>query len=263
MKKTLIGIAAALAGMMVLASQELTPLRFKTTEPATYADGEPVCSGELVALVWVKDAETPVNFRADGSLDADAETAKLLMAISSVGADGKVAWTQFDPPAEYRKSGELRFIILDTRNASGTLNDISDKLVDGWVALNDGVLPVAVNGFDVVTNYTAGGESQSFKFGGAVEVASVSALPPDAPQAEIVATRFEGEGKDRKMVLTVKNTAWYAKYNAAKGTTPDAIGTEKAAVKPVDGKTSPVETIDIAVPAPANEDKAFIKVIRN
>ena len=267
MKKTLIGIAAALAGTMVFAGQENVPITISTMAPAVYADGTTVKQGEFFALVWVKDAETEVSFAADGSLAAPEGAAEILIAGPWANEVGWL-WSPRSytiPAAVAAKGGELRLLVLDTRKADGTLFGGYELDKSGCVVLADDgkALPVAVNAGDPIANLVLGSNISTISGVGEIKVASVSALPPNAPQSEIVATRFEGRGKDRKMVLTVKNTAWYAKYNAAKSASPDAIGNEKAADKPVDGKASPDETIDVSVPAPEDENAAFIKIIRN
>lgn len=268
MKKTLIGIAAALAGALAFGEgQENVPITISTKAPAVYADGTTVKQGEFFALVWVKDAATEVSFAADGSLVAPEGAAEILIAGPWADKDGWL-WRPRSytiPAAITAKGGELRLLVMDTRKADGALFGGYELDESGCAVLADDgkALPVAVNAGDPITNLVLGSNISTISGVGEIKVASMSALPPDAPQSEIVATRFEGTGKDRKMVLTVKNTAWYAKYNAAKGASPDAIGTEKAADKPVDGKASPDETVDVSVPAPEDESAAFIKIIRN
>ena len=267
MKKILIGITSALVSALAFGEgQENVPITISTKAPAVYADGTTVQKGEFFALVWAKSATTEVSFAADGSLVAPEGDADILIAGPWADEDGWL-WRprSYTVPASVTaKGGELRLVVLDTRNADGTLFGGYELDDSGCAVLADGgkALPVAVNAADSITNLVLGSNIATISGVGEIKVNSVSALPPDAPQSEIVATRFEGEGKERKMILTVKNTAWYAKYNAAKGSSPDAIGTDKVA-KPVDGKASPDETIDVAVPAPADENAAFIKIIRN
>ena len=267
--KNFIGVLMVVLMSMGVAfadGQENVPITVSTTAPATYADGTVVRPGEFFALVWVKDAGTAVAFQADGTLSAPAGDAELIAAGPWANKDGWL-WPlrgYVIPKALQAKGGELRLLVLDTRKADGSL--FSDYSV---TAQNDAVLretegraslPVAVSASDAVAGFALDNGKSAIGGVGAIRVASPSVLPPNVPKPEIVATRFEGEGANRKMILTVKKTAWYLQYNAAMGATPETIG-GKVAEQVKDGKATADETIEIAVPA--NGDKGFVKVIRN
>ena len=268
MNKLIVSMAVAFAALCAAFGdgQENVPVTICTRAPATYADGTTVKPGEFFALVWAKTAATEVSFLADGTLAASAGEAELIAAGPWANQEGKL-WLPrgYVIPNELKeKGGELRLLTLDTRTADGSLftGYTVDKANDAVLRETDGrvALPVAVNACDPIAGFALDGAKSAITGVGEIRVSTASALPPNTPQPEIVATRFEGEGANRKMILTVKKTAWYVQYNAAKGAALDALEA-KAAEQPQNGKASADETIEIVVPAA--DDKGFFKVIRN
>ncbi len=250
MKKT-IGMALAMAAAVCFGeAQNDLRVTFSTTGKDCYKDGATVLDGEFYALVW--SAGEFGGFTADGSA---ASSSDKVLATVPFAKDGRLGFTKYLIDAadkEQYATGSFSVILLDTRKADGTL---AAPLVGA-----DGLKkPAAVNGWVATATVGVAEAAASASLGVAspVTISSASALPDDAPQPVITGVRKEGDF----LILTVKGTAAYLRYNVAGGATPDAIGTAGTAEAPKDGAATTEDTIELKVPAKG--ESGFYKVIRN
>ncbi|MCR5414073.1 MAG: hypothetical protein K6F50_05020 [Kiritimatiellae bacterium] len=248
--KKVIGMALAMAAAVCFGeAQNDLRVTFSTTGKDCYKDGTTVLDGEFYALVW--SAGEFGGFAADGSAVSSADK---VLATVPFAKDGKLGFTKFLIPAAEKAdyaTGSFSVILLDTRKADGTLAE--PVVVDGMR------VPAAVNGWVATATVGVAEAAASASLGVAspVAIASASALPEDAPTPVITGVRKEGDF----LILTVKGTAAYLRYNVAGGATPDAIGTVGTAEDPKDGAASTEDTIELKVPAKG--ESGFYKVIRN
>ncbi len=246
--KKVIGMALAMAAAVCFGeAQNDLRVTFSTKGPDAYKDGTTVLDGEFYALVW--SAGEFGGFAADGSVVGGK-----VLATVPFAKDGRLPFTKFLIPAAEKAdyaTGSFSVVLLDTRKADGTLAE--SVVVDGMKA------PAAVNGWVATATVGVAEAAASASLGVAspVTIASASALPEDAPTPVITGVRKEGD----YLVLTVKGTAAYLRYNVAGGATPDAIGSEGSAEAPKDGATSEDDTIELKVPVKG--ESGFYKVIRN
>jgi len=243
--KKLIGIAlATLAATCFAGAQNDLRVTFSTQGPDKYADGTEVLDGEFYALVWSPTAFA--GFKADGTTVNPADE---VIATVPFAKGGRLPLTLAEIDAELApkyEEGAFSVLLLDTRNAAG---EVAAGVKE----------PSSVNGYVTTATVTLEEAAASASLGvdSAVTVAVASAVPADAPKPVITAVRKEGDS----LVLTVKGTAAYLKYNVAGGATPDAIGSEGKAEAPKDGAATAEDTIELKVPAKGNS--GFYKVIRN
>ncbi len=247
MKNTIAFVLAMSAAVCLGASQNDLRVTFSTNGPDTYEDGTTVLDGEFYALVW-SEGEFG-GFAADGT----AVNGRVLATVP-FAKDGRLPFTKYVIPASEKadfSGGSFSVVLLDTRKADGTLAE--PETVEETVA------PSAVNGW--VATATVGvaeaAASASLGVDSPVTIASASALPEDAPKPEITGVRKEGDF----LVLSVRNTASYLRYNVAGGETPGAIGAEGKAESPKDGAANASDVIELRVPAKGGS--GFYKVIRN
>ncbi len=244
MKKLICGLAIASAAACFAGAQNDLRVTFSTRGPDKYADGSIVLDGEFYALVW-----TPTEFQgfnADGStVSKDDE----VIATVPFAKGGRLPLTLAEidaADASKYEEGAFSVLLLDTRNAAGEVEA-------------DAKAPSAVNGY--VTTATVSLEeaaaSASLGVASPVQVSVASAVPADAPKPVITGVKKDG----KYLILTVKGTAAYLRYNVAGGATPDAIVTTGAAEAPKDGAATTEDTIELKVPAEGNS--GFYKVIRN
>ncbi len=249
MKKLICAMALGLAASAFAGSQTDMRFVFWTKGPDTYTDNTPVLDGEFYALVW-SPAEFG-GFAADGSLVNEADE---LIAALPLAKGGRLTPVVLElPKSEAAAYGEGSFsvVLLDTRKADGSLADpVGEEGAKKPASVNSCVTTATVGVEEAVASAVLGLDSP-------VKLTLPSALPADAPKPVITAVRKEGDS----LVLTVKGTAAYLKYNVAGGVTPDAIGSEGKAEAPKDGAATAEDTIELKVPAKGNS--GFYKVIRN
>ena len=265
MKKMLIGIAAALAGAMAFAAgQEVKPITFYTNGPDTYAkDGKPLLAGEFYALVWTKDAATPIAFNADGTIKGDAKliTARPLAEISNTGKS-RCKYDAYQPASSAEldgyATGVLHLLALDTRKADGTLSGYTvdengvyhPNLVDGYTSVFDA--PTAVASLLTVAGVNL-----------PISVNLASEVPEGTPQPVITSATLRDGANGKEFVIRVKDTSPYLNYTAASVTASgeaDSCPLVKDGTTSSTGASDPEAEIEIVIPATANS--GLFKVIR-
>ncbi|MCR5414629.1 MAG: hypothetical protein K6F50_07900 [Kiritimatiellae bacterium] len=244
MKKLICGLAIASAAACFAGEQNDLRVTFSTKGTDKYADGSTVRDGEFYALVW--SPATFQGFKADGStVSKDDE----VIATVPFAKGGRLPLTLAEidaAEASKYEEGAFSVVLLDTRNAAGEVEA-------------DAKAPSAVNGYETTATVSLEEAAASASLGvdSAVKVSVTSAVPADAPKPVITGVKKEGDF----LILTVKGTAAYLRYNVAGGATPDAIGTAGTAEAPKDGAASAEDTIELKVPAEGSS--GFYKVIRN
>lgn len=261
MKKMLIGIAAALAGAMAFAAEQndyrLT-LSTAGIDNYTAAPVRSVLDGEFYALVWTKDAATPVVFNADGTVQAGAE----LVVCGPWAKGGRCGYVLHQIPAADMAryaGGTFRLVALDTRKADGTLAGF-DRDADGYAH------PKMVNGYSLVSAMTfdAAVLSSVLDIAAPILISKASEVPEGTPQPVITGTEFREGATGREFVIRVKNTAAYLNYTAASvSQNGEAVSSplqgENGATAST-GASDPEAEIEIVVPATA--DMGLFQVIR-
>lgn len=247
-------VCVAAAFLTALAATDDKCLYYSTKGVDTYQDGKTVLDGEFYALVWVKDGSSFSGFQADGAL-VDA-TNNRLISLAPYAEDGHLDEIQTQVSQTglaAMNGGSLYVILLDTRNADGTLS--------AKVKGNDGRwIPTAVNGYKGVYSATMAQVVATSQLGIAlpIRVDTASLVPADAPKPVITAIDFREGANGREMVLKVKGTAAYLRYTAAAADLGG--GTSQVDATAENGKADVEQEIEIVVPA--TEASGFFKVIR-
>lgn len=244
MKKLICGLAIASAAACFAGEQNDLRVTFSTRGTDKYADGSIVLDGEFYALVW-SPAEFQ-GFKADGSTVSEADE---VIATVPFAKGGRLPLTLAEidaADASKYEDGAFSVLLLDTRNAAGEVEA-------------DAKAPSAVNGYATTATVTLEEAAASASLGVAspVQVSVASAVPADAPKPVITGVKKDG----KYLILTVKGTAAYLRYNVAGGATPDAVKETGKADAPKDGAATADDTIELKVPAEGNS--GFYKVIRN
>ena len=265
MKKTMVGMMMALAGALAFAAEQndfrLT-LSTKGVDSYAAAPKTAVLDGEFYALVWTKDAATPVVFNADGTVKGEAE----LVVSGPWAKGGKCGYVLHQIPAADMAryaGGTFRLVALDTRKADGTLAGY-DRDADGYAH------PKMVNGYSVVCAMTADAAilSSALDLAAPILISQTSEVPEGTPQPVIVGMTMRQGPNGREMVIRVKGTAAYLNYTATAVSLGDAANGE-AASSPLQkeetststaGASDPDAEIEIVVPATA--DRGLFKIIR-
>ena len=254
MNKALIACCAFVAALVARADMDNLRITFQTKGVDTYQDGTTVRDGEFYALVWVASGASFAGFNADATLK-DPVANELVVSVP-FAKDGRLGFTKHEIPASAAgkyADGSFLVVLLDTRNADGTLS--------GSVTDAEGVhVPNAVNGYSTVADVSAhaAAYSTSLNLGLPVSVSSVSGIPADAPKPVITGIRLRDGAKGREAVLTVKGTAPYLRYVAAGGDEPK-VG-DKLPETAVNGAADAEREIEIVVPA--ENASAFYSVER-
>lgn len=251
MKKAILMMTVALmATVFARAAQDDLRLVFETKGPDSYADKTSVLDGEFYALVWVKAGAAFAGFNADATL-VDAE-ANELVAVVPFAKGGRLPATKKQLAAEtagHYAAGSFAVILLDTRNADGTLAAAAkDELGRPF--------PAKVNGQSMLAVQTAESAAYSAALGidAPIQIASASAVPEGTPQPVITKVAMRQGPNGQEMVISVKGTVPYLDYTAAneKGAAIEATAAT--------GKASADDTIEIVVPATGAS--GLYKVIR-
>lgn len=251
MKKAILTMAMALmAAVVAQAAQDDLRLVFETKGPDCYKDATAVLDGEFYALVWVKAGATFGGFNADATL-VDAE-ANELVAVVPFAKDGRLPATKKQLAAEtapHYTTGSFAVILLDTRNADGTLAVVAKDEVGR-------PFPAKVNGYSTLAVQTAESAAYSAALGidAPIQIAAASAVPEGTPQPVITKVAMRQGPNGQEMVISVKGTVPYLDYTAA-GADGSAVSASAAA-----GKANADDTIEIVVPAKGN--MGLFKVIR-
>jgi len=254
MKKTLLTTMLTLFAAFAATAEESGPtIMCITIGNDTYTDGTTVLKDELYALVWTKE-NTFGGFNADGSLVNVSD--KLVRFLC--GADHDPNFHQGDnmglplmqfqiPAAEAATydSGYLHIVMLDTRNADGTLS--TPIVVSG-----SNVKPAAVNGYEAKgTTQVSKGFANAYAYEGfPIRIASESSIPVEKyKKPVIVGISFDGDGDNRKMMIAVTNTASYLRYTSGDVTLgSESLPTTKGATA-VNGGEKDTDAITVTVPA--------------
>lgn len=256
MKKGLIAGCALFAALVACAEMDDLRITFKTAGVDTYTDGKTVLDGEFYALVWVADGAAFQGFKADATL-VDA-TGNELIVMVPFAKDGRLPLTfKQVSSALATKYADGAFIVtlLDTRTAEGTLSGFTRDA-------NGAAVPKAVNGYSTVAEIAGDAAlySKALKLDLPVVIDAASAVPSDAPQPVITGIKLRDGKNGREAVLTVKGTAAYLRYVAARGDRPTATSAEKIPETAVDGGADAEKEIEIVVPAVKEAD--FYSVMR-
>lgn len=251
MKKLLVSTLLTTAALVGFGgAQNDMRVYFETKGPDTYKDGTQVLDGEFYALVWTR-ADAFAGFNADGSFVNEADE---VVAYAPYAKGGRLPFTAEAVPAakvpDYA-DGSFAVVSLDTRKADGTLSA---------PAVKDGRrVPSAVNGYATASfvGVQAAAASAVLDFASPVSLATV-APAPNAPTPVITSVAKVGDS----LVVKVKGTADYLRYNVAGGSTPDAVGGDGIA-DPKDGAADEESEIELVVPVDPKASSGFFKVIRN
>jgi len=256
MKKIICSIAGLLTAF--IAAQADTVFYFQTVGPDKYEDGTSVIDGEFYALVWTKAGTAFAGFNADATLKDPANST--LVAAVPFARGGRLSTTQHqatDAQALSFVGGTFHVILLDTRNADGTLaNATADELVNGRRPFK------VVNGYKDVAamTYASVLASSSLNIAAPIRVDAASLLPADTPKPVITGMTVREGANGREMVIKVKGTASYLRYTAA---VTDDLSAAPKAVEAATGANGASDTeSEVEIVVPVTGDKGFFKVIR-
>ena len=260
MKKAICSMVLALAAAFA-ASAAVNDVRltFYTKGPDAYKDGTTVRDGEFYALVWVAKDAAFQGFNADGTLVA--KEGNELIAAVPFAENGHLAFcAKLVAAADMARyeGGTFELVMLDTRNADGTVSAAKRVGDTGAWEL------AAVNGYQPIASVTpqAAALSTALNIASPIRISLTSEIPEGTPQPVITGmTRREG-ANGREMVIRVKGTAAYLRYTAA------AVGLGGTAGAPsrqdegtaANGAADPDAEIEIVIPATG--DSGFFKVTR-
>lgn len=257
MKRTLITIMTTCAAMMIFAAEQNDfRLTLSTKGPDSYAAApkRTVLDGEFYALVWTKTADTPVVFKADGSVQDGAE----LVVCGPWAKDGRCGYvlhqiSQADM-AHY-SGGVFRLVALDTRKADGTLSGFTLD-ADGYAH------PTMVNGYSLVASMTMDAAllSAALDIHSPINIATTSELPEGTPEPVITDMQLRQGVNGQELVIRVKGTAPYLNYTAALVTVNGATSETPAISAGATGATTVNDEIEIVVPA--TDNFGLFKIIR-
>lgn len=247
-------MVAATALLTALADPTDICLYYKTKGIDTYQDGTTVLDGEFYALVWVKDGCTFAGFKANGEL-ADADNNRVV-SIAPNAVSGRLAKTQTQVSqgdAAKLVNGSLYVILVDTRNADGTLAEKIELPEGGWK-------PSAINGYKAVYSESVGATLAAASLGITlpIQVDIASIVPEDAPKPVITSATLRKGPNGQEMVIKVKGTAAYLRYTAAGADLGG--GTTAVDATAANGKDDVEKEIEIVIPAKGNS--GLFKVIR-
>ena len=215
---------AALAALpcALFAGEANSILKFGTTGPDTYADGQTVVlDGECYALVWTKAGAAFGGVKVDGTaVDADNN---MVVGIFPIAKDGKCPENYVEVEPSFAKKygdGSFGLVLLDTRKSDGTVSvkdgkfDAEGGRVNGYVATNAKV--------ELKEGVTVRTTSKAVE---PVAVASVSEIPGYLDQQCVIT----GIRTDKEFAyITVAGTNGKIDYGVSAGETADAAGTGKA-----------------------------------
>ena len=251
---TVLALAAAFAANAEVDDVRLT---FYTKGPDTYKDGTAVKDGEFYALVWVAKGAAFQGFSADGTLVA--KEGNELIAAVPFAENGHLAFCAkliaASDMARY-EGGTFELVMLDTRNADGTVSAAKRVGDTGAWEL------AAVNGYQPIASVTpqAAFLSTALDIASPIRIASVSAVPADAPQPVITSTKMRRGPNGPEMVIRVKGTAAYLRYTAA------AVGLGGTAEAPAEGATAANGSADpdgeIEIVIPAKDKSGYFGIVR-
>ena len=204
-----LAVTAALSASAAVNDLRLT---FYTKGPDTYKDGTPVKDGEFYALVWVAKDAAFRGFNADGTLVA--KEGNELIAAVPFAENGHLAFcAKLIAAADMRRyeGGAFELVMLDTRNADGTVSAAKRVGETGAWEL------AAVNGYQPIASVTpqAAALSTALNIASPIRIGLTSEIPEGTPQPVITSTELREGPNGREMVIRVKGTAAYLRYTAA------------------------------------------------
>lgn len=270
MKKTMVGMMMAMAGALAFAAEQndfrLT-LSTKGVDSYAAAPKTAVLDGEFYALVWTKDAATPVVFNADGTVKGEAE----LVVSGPWAKGGKCGYVLHQIPAADMAryaGGTFRLVALDTRKADGTLAGY-DRDADGYAH------PKMVNGYSVVCAMTSDAAilSSVLDLSAPILISQASEVPEGTPQPVVTGATLREGASGREFVIRVKGTSPYLNYTAAavfaggKAENGEAEKVEADSSPLVkDGTSSSTGAsdpdVEIEIVVPATGDMGLFQIIR-
>lgn len=246
MKKAFYSMVLALAAAFAAdAAVDDVRLTFYTKGPDTYKDGTTVRDGEFYALVWVAKGAAFRGFNADGTLVA--KEGNELIAAVPFAESGHLAFCAkliaASDMARY-EGGAFELVMLDTRNADGTVS--AAKRVGetgGWEL-------AAVNGYQPIASVTpqAAVLSTALDIDSPIKIGFASEVPEGTPQPVITSTELRQGPNGREMVIRVKGTAAYLRYTAA-AVGPGGAASGAAEATSANGSADPDAEIEIVIPA--------------
>jgi len=268
MKKKLLSTLLLLAAFAATAEESCVKITYQTVGTDTYADGTVVLEHEFYALVWTAK-ETFGGFNADVTLMDPAD--KLFQLAPNAGYNeftegiGLTITTAQIPSSEVAAlpAGYLHIIMLDTRNADGSL-PAAIKIIEGGKVV--GYKTMAINGYTTnVTVAVSAGLSgvKNATQNSPIKIERVSGIPEGAPMTPVVKNLyFEGEGDDRMMVMVVTNTASYLRYTSGDVSPGSSNLPKTEGAVPSNGGKTTTDEITIKVPANSSTNGLF-RIIRN
>ena len=213
MKKAICSMVLALAAAFA-ASAAVNDVRltFYTKGPDTYKDGTTVRDGEFYALVWVAKDAAFQGFNADGTLVA--KEGNELIAAVPFAENGHLAFcAKLIAAADMARyeGGTFELVMLDTRNADGTVSAAKRVGETGAWEL------AAVNGYQPIASVTpqAAALSTALNIASPIRIGFTSEIPEGTPQPVITGMTMREGPNGREMVIRVKGTAAYLRYTAA------------------------------------------------
>ena len=264
MKKVICSMVLALVATFAAnAAVDDARLTFYTKGPDTYGDGTLVRDGEFYALVWVAKGAAFQGFNADGTLVA--EGANELIAAVPFAENGHLAFSaKLIAASDMRRyeGGTFELVMLDTRNADGTVSAAKRVGETGAWEL------AAVNGYQPIASVTpqAAALSTALDIDSPIRIGFTSEVPEGTPQPVITGMTMRQGVNGPEMAIKVKGTAAYLRYTAAAvdlggmRSAASADGTETVSSTASNGADNPDDEIEIVVPA--TDKSGFFNVIR-
>jgi len=249
MKKKLLSTLLLLAAFAATAD---VAVDMKTTGVDKYNNGDTVLDHEFYALVWTAGSEFS-GFNADATLVNPAD--KLLTAVP-YAENGKLPRTShqiLEKDVPGLSKGSLHIVLLDTRNADGTLAD---------AAAGESRTLKVVNGYRSVFSKTFSAmiADSLLKITDFLQIDMASIIPAGTPQPVITGVTLREGASGREMVIRFKVTAAFLRYTAG------GVQLGSAQIVPAEGATSvngaDSESQEIEVVVPATDDEGLYKIIR-
>lgn len=245
----LLCVSAQAAGL-----SQLT-LTMSTPGPDTYADGTPVLTGETYLLVYIKAGATFQGVQTDGRLVDSASNAIVAKSLAVEGA--KCGYLPVQYPSDlYPAGGSWMIVLLDTRDASGTVGGLVAGI--GTTAATSAASSESTS-LNSVKATTASGELA------ALSVSSLSAAPANTPAPVITAV----ERQDGTASVRFKNFTRSALYEVQSTTdlttgqwTAAAGGTRiQAASAAITTASDGASVLPVSVQVPTSDKVRFFRVI--
>lgn len=259
MKQTFAIISGLLLGVTVFGSSELT-LPISTPGPDTYADGTSVLVGETYLLVYVSQDHSFQGILTDGTLVDPVNNRIVTRATAVEGSRCGFKYINY-PETLYPSGGSFLIVLLDTRDASGS--------VDGLVA---GLGSSSATAAASAESTSLSSLSTSMQSGSASTLSTtVSSLAPANTPVPVITTVASGDGAANIHVKNLADNVLYklesttdlaagGSWQTASSAGKDLSRITKKPLEMVVGKDGASE-LPVAVTVPANDKVRFFRVI--